>query len=446
MSADKANLLLVDDDRDLLRLLSIRLTAAGYRVTVADSGERALACFAAERPQLVISDLRMGGMDGVALFDTIHRAHPSLPVILLTAHGTIPEAVEAMRRGIFGYMTKPYAAQELLAQIERALALSGTPPAGQTDEAWRAEILSRNPAMADLLAQAKLVAAGDASVFIRGKSGSGKELLAMAIHRASPRRERPFLAVNCGAIPEALLESQLFGHVKGAFTGAIRDHRGLFQEAEGGTLLLDEIGDMPLLLQVKLLRVLEERALRPVGGDRVVPVDVRIITATHRRLEDEIAAGRFREDLFYRINVVSLALPDLSERRDDIPLLACDFLRRLAERYGKTLSGFSPEAMEALAQASWPGNVRQLYNVVEQAVALATAPIVPLGLVHKAISEVDQTVSFEEARRRFECDYLCQMLRLAGGNVSHAAKLAKRNRTEFYRLLDRHQIDPASFK
>jgi len=446
MSTDKANLLLVDDDRDLLRLLSIRLTAVGYRVTVAESGEQALACIAAERPHLVLSDMRMGGMDGVALFDTVHRAYPTLPVIILTAHGTIPEAVEAMQRGIFGYLTKPYEVKELLAQIERGLALSGTPAAGQADETWRAEIITRNPAMEDLLAQAKLVAAGDASILIRGESGSGKEMLAMAIHRASPRRGKPFLAVNCGAIPEALLESELFGHVKGSFTGAIRDHRGLFQEAEGGTLLLDEIGDMPTVLQVKLLRVLEEKQLRPVGGSRSVSVDVRIISATHRRLEDEMPAGRFREDLFYRLNVVSLAIPALGERRDDIPLLAKDFLRRLAERYGKTLTGFAPDAMEALAKAAWPGNVRQLNNVVEQAVALATAPIIPLGLVQKAISDVDETVSFEEARRRFECDYLCQILRLAGGNVSHAAKLAKRNRTEFYRLLDRHQIDPAGFK
>ena len=358
----KARLLLVDDDRDLLRLLSIRLTAAGYRVTAVESGEQALASIAA------------------------------------------------------------------------------------VNEEWRNGLITRNPAMEDLLAQAKMVAAGDASVLINGESGSGKEMLALAIHRASPRCERPFLAVNCGAIPEALLESELFGHVKGAFTGAIRDHRGLFQEAEGGTLLLDEIGDMPTVLQVKLLRVLEERQLRPVGSARSLPVDVRIISATHRRLADEMAAGRFREDLYYRLNVVALRIPALGERRDDIPLLTTEFLRSLAQRYGKTLKGFAPEAMEALVSAAWPGNVRQLYNVVEQAVALSTAPIVPLGLVHKAINAVDAMVSFEEARRRFEREYLSSILRLTAGNVSQAARLAKRNRTEFYRLLERHQIDPAVFK
>ncbi len=445
MSAEKARLLLVDDDKDLLRLLSIRLTTAGYKVTAVESGEQALTSIAVERPQLVLSDMRMAGMDGVALFDIIHRAYPTLPMIILTAHGTIPDAVDAMQRGIFGYLTKPYEPKELLAQIERGLALSGV-SVGPADADWRAGLITRNPAMEDLLAQAKMVAAGDASVLICGESGSGKELLANAIHRASPRRQRLFMAVNCGAIPEPLLESELFGHVKGAFTGAVRDHQGLFQEAEGGTLFLDEIGDMPTALQVKLLRVLEERQLRPVGSARNVSVDVRIISATHRRLEDEMAAGRFREDLFYRLNVVSLAIPALSERRDDIPLLACDFLRRLAERYGKTLTGFAPDAMEALVTATWPGNVRQLYNVVEQAVARSAAPIVPLGLVQKAISAVDETVSFEEARRRFECDYLCQILRVAGGNVSQAAKLAKRNRTEFYRLLERHQIDQSSFK
>jgi two-component system response regulator GlrR len=442
----KARLLLVDDDRDLLRLLSIRLTAAGYGVTAVESGEQALASIAAERPQLVLSDMRMAGMDGVALFDAIHRAHPTLPVIILTAHGTIPDAVAAMRRGIFGYLTKPYEAKELLDQIERALALSGAPASDAVNEEWRSGLITRNPAMEDLLAQAKMVAAGDASVLISGESGSGKEMLALAIHRASPRRERPFLAVNCGAIPEALLESELFGHVKGAFTGAIRDHRGLFQEAEGGTLLLDEIGDMPLVLQVKLLRVLEERQVRPVGSARSLPVDVRIISATHRLLADEMAAGRFREDLYYRLKVVALSIPALGERRDDIPLLATEFLLSLAKRYGKNLKGFAPEAMEALVGAAWPGNVRQLYNVVEQAVALSTSPIVPLGLVHKAISAVDETVSFEEARRRFEREYLSSILRLTAGNVSQAARLAKRNRTEFYRLLERHQIDPALFK
>ncbi|CAB1368231.1 sigma 54-interacting transcriptional regulator [Denitratisoma oestradiolicum] len=435
-----ARLLLVDDDKDLLRLLTIRLEAAGYAVSAADSGERAMALLAVERPQVVITDMRMPGMDGTALFEAIHREYPTLPVIMLTAHGTIPDAVEATRRGLFGYLTKPYEPQALLAEVARAVKVSGA------DDDWQGEIISRNPAMEALLAQARLVAAGEARVLIRGESGTGKELLAQAIHRASPRRDGPFLAVNCAAIPEPLLESELFGHLKGSFTGAVRDHRGLFQEAEGGTLLLDEIGDMPLPLQVKLLRVLEERQVRPVGSTRSVAVDVRILSATHRRLEDEIGAGRFREDLFYRLNVVTLALPSLDERRDDIPLLATHFLKGIGERYGRTLGGFAPEALELLTSAAWPGNIRQLYNVVEQAVALCTGKLIPATLIQNALASADGMASLEEARARFERDYLGKLLRMTGGNVSQAARLAKRNRTEFYKLLQRHQLDPALFK
>jgi len=440
-----ARILLVDDDADLLRLLTLRLEAAGYAVLAAKSGEEALARLAAERPQLVITDVRMPGMDGTALFEAIQRTQPTLPVIMLTAHGNIPEAVEATQSGVFGYLTKPYDAQNLLAEVARALAFAGGGVPAD-DETWRAGIMTRNSVMEALLAQARLVAAGDASVLIRGASGVGKELLAKAIHLASPRRNQPFLAVNCGAIPEALLESELFGHVKGSFTGAVRDHRGLFQEAENGTLFLDEIGDMPTPLQVKLLRVLEERQVRPVGSARSVAINVRIISATHSPLEEDIASGKFRGDLFYRLNVVSLTLPSLVDRRDDIPLLAAGFLHQLAGKYGKPISGFAPEAMAMLVGAAWPGNVRQLYNVVEQAVALATTPLIPASLVENALREIQQMDSLEEARTRFEREYLCQVLRIAAGNVAQAARLAKRNRTEFYKLLQRHQLDPALFK
>ena len=445
MSGGKPRLLLVDDDAALLRLLTMRLEAAGYEVVAVDCAERALAVLAAEFPQLVITDMRMPGMDGAALFDAIHRDHPTLPVIILTAHGTIPEAVAATQRGVFGYLTKPYEAPVLLAEVARALRV-GAGATGGAEETWRAAIITRNPAMESLLVQARLLAEGDASILIRGASGSGKELLAKAVHLASRRRDALFLAVNCGAIPEQLLESELFGHLKGSFTGAVRDHRGMFQEAAGGTLFLDEIGDMPLPLQVKLLRVLEDRHVRPVGSARSFPVDVRIISATHRPLEEEIATARFREDLYYRLNVATLALPALAERRDDIPLLAIHFLRVLSEKYGKQIGGFAPEAMELLVGAPWPGNVRQLYNVVEQAVALSTAAVIPPGLVQNALRDDQRMDSLEEARARFERDYLARALRITGGNVSHAARLAKRNRTEFYKLLQRHHLEPDQFK
>ena len=447
----RPNVLVVDDDPDLLRLLQIRLAAAGYAVTPADSGERALAQLAATRPRLVVTDLRMNGMDGMALFEAIHAAHPGLPVIILTAHGTIPDAVAAVKKGVFGYLTKPFDSKELLAEIERALragsGASADAPPGTDDQSWRRGIITRNPQMEDVLTKARLVAESDASVFITGESGTGKELLAQAIHRASPRRDAPFVAINCGAIPEPLLESELFGHVKGSFTGATRDHRGLFQTADTGTLFLDEIGDMPVTLQVKLLRVLQEKQVRPVGSTQSFPVDVRVISATHRNIEAEMAAGNFREDLYYRLNVVALQLPPLAERREDIPVLAKHFLVQLAEKYRKPITGLSPDALEALVAASWPGNIRQLYNVVEQSVALSTTPIVSPTLVQQAIQhQQKEFASFEEARRKFERDYLAQLMRMTEGNVTQAARLAKRNRTEFYKLLQRHQLDPKLFK
>ncbi len=447
MTEAKAQILLVDDDRDLLKLISLRLTAAGYAVQTAESGAQALALLAASRPRLVITDLRMEGMDGMALFDRIHAVMPTLPVIILTAHGTIPDAVTATQRGVFSFLTKPFDGKDLLAQVGQALKFSGGTGTGGAPEAWRAAIITRSQRMEELLGQARLVAGSDASVLIFGESGSGKELLAQAIHLASARAKGPFMAVNCAAIPEHLLESELFGHAKGAFSGAIYAHRGLFQAAQGGTLFLDEIGDMPLALQAKLLRALQDRSVRPVGSTGMVPIDVRIISATHRDLSESIRSGTFRPDLYYRLNVVSLALPPLSERREDIPLLCAHFVEQLAARYSKPARTFAPEAMEQLVNASWPGNVRQLFNVVEQAVTLSTSPVVPASLVQQALHD-DNTVrvSLDEARRAFEHDYLVRLLRSTDGNVSQAARMAQRNRTEFYKLLQRHGITPALFK
>jgi two-component system response regulator GlrR len=448
MTMSKARILIVDDDPDLLRLLTLRLEGADYAVDSADSAERALARLSVAIPQLVITDLRMSGMDGMALFENIHRSNPALPVIILTAHGTIPDAVAATQRGVFGYLTKPFDSRDLLQQVEKAVALSG----GRTDKVsgeadWRAEIITRSLAVESILGKAKLVAGSDASVLVRGESGTGKELLARAIHKASPRSAKPFVAINCGAIPEQLLESELFGHMKGSFTGAARDYKGLFQAAEGGTVFLDEIGDMPLPLQVKLLRVLQDKEIRPIGTTQSMPVDVRIISATHRNLEEAIKAGSFREDLYYRLNVVAFVLPALCDRREDIPVLATHFLNLLAERYKKPLNGFASEAMEILVRSSWPGNVRELYNVVEQAVALSTTSIITPALVDSAMrGQSAELSSFESARSEFERDYLAKLLKITGGNVTQAAKLAKRNRTEFYKLLQRHHLDPKLFK
>ena len=441
-----STILLVDDDPDILKLISLRLTAAGHSVKGADSAEKALAVLAASRPELVITDLKMGGMDGLTLFDEIRKQAPTLPVIILTAHGTIPEAVAATRRGVFGFQPKPFDGKHLLEQVDQALRLSGV---GQSEgeEDWRRDFVTQSPKMENVLHQARLVAQSDASVFIQGASGTGKELLARAIHRASRRSQGPFVAVNCAAIPENLLESELFGHRKGSFTGASYDHKGLIPAADGGTLFLDEIGDMPLALQAKLLRVLQDREVRAVGATQATAVDVRVISATHRDLDAQMKAGRFREDLYYRLNVVSLALPPLSERREDIVPLATHYLGVTAARYGKDVRAMAPEGLQTLLAAPWPGNVRQLVNVIEQAVALCTSGVVPASLIQQALKEEPaQLASLEEARGAFEREYLVRILRITGGSVTRAAKLAQRNRTEFYKLLERHKLEPKMFK
>jgi two-component system, NtrC family, response regulator GlrR len=449
MTTSQPKILLVDDDPDLLQLLGIRLKAAGYDVHAVDSAEKALAHLAAVQPRVVITDLRMQGMDGMALFDLVHHERPTLPVIILTAHGTIPDAVAATHRGVFGYLTKPFDSRELLDYVARALQLStpGGPESAAADTAWRADIIANSPDMQALLDRAYLAARSEASILIEGESGTGKELVARAIHRASPRSGHPFVAVNASAIPEALLESELFGHVRGAFTGANRSHKGLFQVADRGTLFLDEIGDMPLGLQAKLLRALEEREIRPVGASGAIPVDIRVISATHQDLEEAVAEGRFREDLFYRLNVVTLQIPPLSRRRGDIPLLVSHLLDEIRGAGPHKVSGMSPEAMDLLIKAPWPGNVRQLRNVVEQAVALATGPIVPASLISSALQETaSEILSLNEARDRFERDYLVRLLQVTRGNVSHAARLAQRERSKFYQLLRRHHLDPDLFR
>lgn len=443
-------ILLVDDDPDLLELLSIRLTAAGYETVPADSAEAAINYLDISRPHLVISDIQMSGMDGMALFEHIHRHIPTLPVIILTAFGTIPDAVAATQRGIFGYLTKPYNPKILLSQVERAIDLA---PAVDTIASkvpaptWRKAIITRSALMEDLLAKVDRVAQGDASVLLSGESGVGKELFARAIHQASKRCEQPFITINCAAIPEQLLESELFGHAKGAFTGAVREHKGLFQLAEGGSLFLDEIGDMPLLLQAKLLHALQERVIRPVGSAQSIPIDVRIISATHKDLKSEIQAGNFREDLYYRLFVVGLTIPSLAQRGEDIPLLANHFLRVFAEKHQKDVNGFSPEAISFLLASSWPGNIRQLMNVIEQSIVMSAVPLISSELVRDAMhKDEEQMISFEDARKQFERDYLVKVLKITAGNVTQAARLAKRNRTEFYKLLQRHQLDFTLYK
>ena len=438
-----ANLLLVDDDPGLLKLLGMRLTSEGFHIVTAESGQEALKLLLKEKIDLVISDLRMDEMDGMALFAEIQRQQPGMPVIILTAHGSIPDAVAATQQGVFSFLTKPVDRDALYKAIDEALELVTT----VSDEEWSKDIVTRSPQMLRLLEQAKLVAQSDVSVLINGHSGTGKEVLAQAIHRASPRAKKPFIAINCGALPEQLLESELFGHAKGAFTGAVSSREGLFQAAEGGTLFLDEIGDMPMALQVKLLRVLQERKVRPLGSNRDIDIDVRILSATHRDLPKAMERNEFREDLYYRLNVVNLRIPTLSERAEDIPVLANHLLRESAKRHKPFVRSFSTDAMKCLMTASWPGNVRQLVNVIEQCVALTTAPVISEALVTQALQGENTALpTFAEARGHFEMTYLRKLLQMTKGNVTQAARMAGRNRTEFYKLLSRHGLDANDFK
>lgn len=445
----KNRILIVDDDPNLLKLISIRLRSAGYVVDCVESAQQGLAKMNIIRPDVVITDLRMDGMDGMSLFKEINSKNPMLPVIILTAHGTIPDAVNAIKNGVFSFLTKPYESKTLLEYINKALVVSGNSKLNSNkDEVseWCKDIVTRSPVMEELIMQIDLVAQGDASVFIFGASGTGKELLAKAIHEAGPRRDQSFVGINCSAIPEALLESELFGHTKGSFTGATKEHKGLFQVADGGTLFLDEVGDMPLFLQIKLLRVLQENMIRPVGSTENISVDVRIISATHKNLDKEIAEGFFREDLFYRLNVVSFEVPSLADRPGDIPLLVKHFLGIMCKKTSKKVT-LSPEAMELLMTAPWPGNVRQLRNVIEQVVTLSRTQIISPSLVERALrNPAVKIMSFAEAKSRFEMDYLSHLLQITGGKVKQAASLAGCHRTNFYKLLERNSLEPNMFK
>jgi two-component system response regulator GlrR len=444
MNTDKRiKVLLVDDDPGVLQLLSMRLEALNFEVICADGGETAMAKLQTESANIVISDLRMDGMDGIELFEKIQHRYPSIPVIVLTAHGSIKEAVSATQKGVFSFLTKPVDKDELLSSIQQALNLNSHSPADQSNSD---NIITCSANMQQLLEQTKPLAKSDINIMIRGESGTGKELLASALQSLSARADQPYIAINCSAIPAELLESELFGHVKGAFTGANRDNKGLFASADGGTVFLDEIGDMPAPLQVKLLRVLQEQKIRPVGSNEDINIDVRVLSATHQHLEDAISEGRFREDLYYRLNVASLSLPALRERRADIPLLAKHFLESIAQRSSGTAKKFSPAALHALMSYDWPGNIRQLSNIVEQLAALAPAAIIGETQVIAALPQSTITTQeippLAEARKKFEREYLEQILLQTQGNVTDAARQAGRNRSDFHKLIKKHQLNP----
>lgn len=441
MSKRRPIVLLVDDDEDMLRLLGIRIGSEGFEVKTASNGDDALTSILQQLPDVVVTDLKMPGMDGMGLLETVQRKYPTLPIIMITAHGTIPDAVLATKQGAVGFITKPVDKEELLAQLKEATRASRVHAPIEKDTT----IVSRHLGVQEVMSKARRAASAGIPVLISGESGTGKELLARFIHESS-QRPGDFVPVNCSAIPDTLLESELFGHVKGAFTGADQARQGLMQAAEGGTLFLDEIGDMATGVQAKLLRALQEKKIRPVGARTEIDVDVLVVSATHRNLSTMIASGDFREDLFYRLNVIQLSLPPLRDRPEDIPLLVQHFLAQLADETGEQKI-FSPEAFEVLANQTWQGNIRQLNNVVQQCVAMASGDVISASQVRDALGE-DQVhhASFNEARDEFTRHYLVQLLKFTDGNVSQAARLADRNRTDFHKLLKKHNLDSREFK
>ena len=439
----KVKILIVDDDNDVLNLLENWLAKEKYDVKRATSGLEAYNLVGIYAPDLVITDLYMEGMDGMALLTELHNDNPLLPVIMLSGQAQIPDAIKAMHLGTSAFLTKPINQTEFLETVSKV-----SPVIDKTSlNEFTKNIIYQSKAMSDIIEMASLVADNDVSVFISGATGSGKEVIAKAIHAASSRCDRRFIAINCGAIPEQLLESELFGHEKGAFTGANVRHEGLFQAANGGTIFLDEVGDMPLALQVKLLRVLQDFEVRPVGSTKTYPIDVRLISATHKNLEDAVKKGEFREDLYYRLKVIPLDIPNLADRQDDIPILAEHFLSNFSKKHHQDKKKFSPDAIKYLVSMPWPGNVRQLINVIDLCATLSKNKNIPLSLVKTAVHDDPVHMqTLKEAKQAFERGYLLSVLRITHGHVANAAKMAGRNRTEFYKLLNQYNIEPASFR
>ena len=447
-------LLVVDDDQNLLELLKMRLESADYEITTASREEDALEAIKGQIFDLSIVDLQLAHRDGISIMEEFHLILPEMPVIILTAYGTIESAVEAMKRGAYSYLTKPFDPEDLLLQIERALENRRLTSEVQRLKGLLSErydfsnIVAKSQKMQKVLEAVAQIANIDSTVFIHGESGTGKELIAKAIHLASERKDKPFVAINCAAIPEALLESKLFGHEKGAFTGAVRSTKGLFAQAHEGAIFLDEIGDMSLSIQAKVLRVLQERQFYPLGSEKLVEVDVRVIAATNKDLEDQVKQGLFREDLFYRIHVIPIYLPPLRERKEDIPPLADHFLKKFSQQMKKDIKGLSPSALQRLMLHDWPGNARELENTIEYAVAMAQREILTdeYILQTKEAFPNEPLKPLKELRDDFEKSYLIHLLEICKGNVSQAAKVAGKYRADFYDLLKKHDLKLENFK
>lgn len=426
MTHDNIDILVVDDDISHCTILQALLRGWGYNVALANSGRQALEQVREQVFDLVLCDVRMAEMDGIATLKEIKALNPAIPVLIMTAYSSVETAVEALKTGALDYLIKPLDFDNLQATLEKALAhthsIDAETPAVTASQFG---MVGKSPAMQHLLSEIALVAPSEATVLIHGDSGTGKELVARAIHASSARSEKPLVTLNCAALNESLLESELFGHEKGAFTGADKRREGRFVEADGGTLFLDEIGDISPMMQVRLLRAIQEREVQRVGSNQIISVDVRLIAATHRDLAAEVNAGRFRQDLYYRLNVVAIEVPSLRQRREDIPLLAGHFLQRFAERNRKAVKGFTPQAMDLLIHYDWPGNIRELENAVERAVVLLTGEYIserelPLAIASTPIplgqsQDIQPLVEVEK-------EVILAALEKTGGNKTEAAR------------------------
>jgi two-component system response regulator GlrR len=448
----QTKILAVDDDRNLLELIHMRLEASGYDIVSVDHENAAKEVASREIFDVAVIDLQLVTQDGLSLMEELHLIHPDMPVIILTAHGSIESAVEAMQRGAFTYLTKPFDSRELILQIERARERAQlTGEINRLKELLEerfnfANIIAKSDRMRQVLDQVTRIAGTESNIAIYGASGTGKELIAKAIHISSPRKDFPFLAINCAAIPESLLESELFGYEKGAFTGAVKNSKGLFTRADKGTIFLDEIGDMPLPIQAKLLRVLQERTFVPLGSSGSVSVNVRIIVATNKDLKEEVKKGNFREDLFYRIHVIPVELPLLKNRKEDIPPLVDHFIRNYSERMEKKVKSITSAAMQKLMLHDWPGNVRELENTIEYAVAMTNRTTITDDLILRTGNGQEELLTLQEARAGFEKKYLQNLLKITSGNVSKSAELAGKYRADLYNLMKKHEIIPQDFK
>jgi len=446
-------ILVLDDEKNLLKVIKMRLEANGYQAATAFRAEAAVEIARKEEIDLALVDLKLAEKNGIEVMEELHQISPEMPIIILTAYGTIKSAVEAMKRGAYSYLTKPFDYRDLLLQIKNGLEKSRL-----SKEVLRLRnmvegrygfknVIGKSEKMKKVLARVRQAAESESSVYIEGESGTGKGLIAKTLHFASPRGDGPFVVINCATIPENLLESELFGYEKGAFTGATRRKKGLFLQAHKGTIFLDEISEMPLFMQAKLLRVLEEKEFYPLGGEKPVKVDTRLMAASNKNMKEEVKKGHFREDLFYRIYVIPIELPPLRERKGDIPLLAEHCLRRITKDNNKEIKGFSRGVLQKLMLYSWPGNVRELENTIECAVAMATQDVVTEDLILPTqTTDRDRLRPLGEAKKGFERNYIIQLMELTQGNISRAAKLAGKYRADFYSLLKKYDLNPEGFR